>query len=119
MEKAFHKLFGKPEGFWGRIGGNIMARSNVEINRWTVALLPLQSEDTVLEIGFGPGVALELMSKIITKGKIFGIDSSEVMLLQAKRRNAQAIKEGRVELRLADVSQLPISDRTRHLGIFK
>jgi ubiquinone/menaquinone biosynthesis C-methylase UbiE len=48
------------------------------------------------------------MSKIISNGMVAGIDCSEVMLKQAKRRNAQAIKEGRVDLRLAEVSNIPL-----------
>jgi ubiquinone/menaquinone biosynthesis C-methylase UbiE len=101
-------MFGKPTGIWGKIGGKIMAKSNSEINYWTVSLLNIQNDDRVLEIGFGPGIAIQHMSKIISNGMVAGIDCQEVMLKQAKRRNAQAIKEGRVDLRLAEVSNIPL-----------
>ena len=60
-----------------------------------------------MEIGFGPGYAIEIVSKIASKGFIAGIDHSEVMVRHASKRNARAIREGKVELRLGSASNLP------------
>lgn len=100
--------FEKPTGLGGRVAGWIMAhrRSNRERNEWALSLLELQPTDRVLEVGFGPGVAIALMSTVVTNGHIVGIDHSEVMVQHAKKRNASAIAQGRVELRLASVSDL-------------
>ena len=100
--------FEKPTGLRGRVAGWIMAhrRSHRERNAWAVSLLEPQPTDRVLEIGFGPGVAIALMSKVVTSGHIVGIDHSEVMVQQAKKRNASAIAQDRVELRLASVFDL-------------
>lgn len=73
-------------------------------------MLNLQPFDRVLEIGFGPGVAIQKMSKIITQGTIWAIDHSDVMFRQASRRNQQAISAGGVRLVLTSVSQLPEFD---------
>lgn len=101
--------FGNPSGGAGRLAGIIMAHrnSNVERNYWAVDLLNLQPQDRVLEIGFGPGVAMRKMSAIVTQGTVFGIDRSEVMLSQASRRNREGIAHGRVRLFLGSVSALP------------
>ncbi len=103
-----HSQFDKPMGLRGRVAGWLMAHrsSNRERNAWAVSLLELQPTDHVLEIGFGPGVALTLMSKVVTAGSVVGIDHSEVMFRQATKRNAAAIEQGQVQLLLASVSDL-------------
>ena len=50
--------FRKPTGIFGRIAGNMMAKGNATEARWTVDLLDIQPGDHVLEVGFGPGVAI-------------------------------------------------------------
>ncbi len=58
-------------------------------------------------MGFGPGIAIEEASQIITEGLIVGIDHSETMLRQAKKRNAAVIQRGTVGLYLGAVETLP------------
>ena len=70
-----------------------------------MSLLDIQPSDRVLEIGFGPGVAIELASRMATSGFVAGVDHSEVMLRQAARLNVSAIRDGQVELRLGSASQ--------------
>jgi ubiquinone/menaquinone biosynthesis C-methylase UbiE len=107
--QRFRAQFGKPIGFWGRVAGWIMGHrpSNRDRNAWAVSLLNIQPSDNVLEIGCGPGLAIARMSELISSGQIVGIDHSEVMLEQARKRNAYSINRGRVELLLASVSDLP------------
>ena len=104
--------FAHPTGLWGNIAGLIMAKrpSNIERNEWAISLLQLKASDRVLEIGFGPGVAIQKMSEIVTDGVIWGIDHSDVMLNQATKRNQRAISNGTVRLALASVSHLPSFD---------
>lgn len=101
--------FAKPTGLLGIVAGLIMAyrESNRQRGDWTLSFLELHPEDRVLEIGFGPGVAIQKASETVQNGLIVGIDYSEVMLQQAQRRNATAIALGRVQLHLADVAHLP------------
>lgn len=84
--------------------------SNRERNAWAVSLLDVQPTDRVLEIGCGPGVALLELARIAAEGYVCGIDHSEVMLRQAARRNADGIRRGAVDLRLASVEALPVFD---------
>jgi len=82
--------------------------SNRRRNRWVVSLLDVGPTDRVLEIGFGPGLAIaELSRHIGDAGHVHGMDHSDVMLRQAARRNAAAIRAGRVTLTRASVDQLP------------
>jgi len=106
----FSRQFSHPKGWLGYIAGRLMAYGNREINRWTLSLLDIGPKDRVLEIGFGPGVALAEVTQIAQGGFVAGIDPSEAMLKQAGKRNQKAIREGRLELKLGAVSALPYPD---------
>jgi SAM-dependent methyltransferase len=101
--------FGHPHGFGGRAAGWVMATrgSNRERNIWAVGLLDVQPHDRVLEIGFGPGVAIREFASRATNGLVVGVDHSEVMVRQARKRNAAAVRAGRVDLRLGSAEALP------------
>jgi cyclopropane fatty-acyl-phospholipid synthase-like methyltransferase len=101
--------FANPHGPLGSLSGFIMSyrKSNIERNKWAVKILQLQADDSVLEVGFGPGRAIQMMSHILTKGSVAGIDHSEKMLAAAQKRNKKAIKEGRVRISCASVSDIP------------
>ncbi|MCP4659672.1 MAG: CocE/NonD family hydrolase [bacterium] len=99
--------FGKPAGVLGGLVGRVLAHYNREINLWTIALLEIESDDHVLEIGFGPGMAVQKAAEIAAEGYVAGIDYSEVMVRQARKRNATAIGEGRVELIHGSAMELP------------
>jgi ubiquinone/menaquinone biosynthesis C-methylase UbiE len=81
--------------------------SNLERNMRTLALADIQPDDRVLEIGFGPGIAIERAAELANRGKVFGVDHFELMLRQVSRRNATALAAGRVELRLGTAERLP------------
>ncbi len=101
-----------PHGPGGHVAGWVMAHrsSNRRRNRWVVSLLDVQPTDRVLEVGFGPGIAVAELSRLVTGGWIIGIDHSEVMVRLATRRNAAAVRAGRVDLRLGSVEALPDLD---------
>ena len=73
-------------------------------------LLEIHDKDRVLEVGFGSGVDIRRVSEIAVKGFVAGVDHSEVMLEQARRRNRAAIQAGRVELHLSAADHLPFPD---------
>ena len=97
-----------PRGPAGRVTAWEMARrpSNRQRSRWVVSLLETQPSDQVLEIGFGPGVAIAALARA-GAGHVYGLDHSGVMLRQASRRNAAAIRAGRVTLMRGSVDQIP------------
>jgi SAM-dependent methyltransferase len=98
----------RPRGAAGSVTGWVFAHrpSNRQRNRWVVSLLGVQPTDRVLEIGFGPGVAVAELVRA-GAGHVYGADQSPVMLRQASRRNAAAIQAGRVTLVNAPADRLP------------
>ena len=113
VRRFLRAQFGRPTGFCGSVAGKIMARtpSNHERIHWTIAMLDIKRHDRLLEIGFGPGIAIELASKMATEGFVAGVDHSEVMVRQAVARNAAAIRDGKVALWHGSVPKLPIFDQ--------
>lgn len=99
----------RPRGMVGWAVGRMFAHrpSNRKRNVWAVSLLDVQPTDRVLEIGFGPGVAIAGFASRATRGHVYGIDHSEAMVRQATRRNAAAVRAGRVHLMCASVERLP------------
>jgi ubiquinone/menaquinone biosynthesis C-methylase UbiE len=109
---AVRAQFGRPTGLGGSAAGLLMAHrpSNRRRNAWVVSLLDVRRDDRVLEIGFGPGLAIREFGRIATEGYVCGIDHSGQMLRQARRRNADGIRRGVVDLRLGSVDELPAFD---------
>jgi len=104
--------FGQPSGWRGRVAGAIMARENAGLNRSVVAMLEIEPEDRVIEVGSGPGVGLAAAATQAADGRIVGVDSSEVMVESARRRNRRAVAAGHIELRHAPAEQIPFADDT-------
>jgi ubiquinone/menaquinone biosynthesis C-methylase UbiE len=103
------RMFGRPKGGLGRLGGIIMARMNRKVAAWAIDLLAVHPSDT-LEVGFGPGVGIQLLAESASSGQVVGVDPSKEMVEQATVRNAKAIKANRVNLREGFVEQLPFED---------
>ena len=110
MIERFKAQFAHPEGWVGRFVGTILAFKNRERNAWAISLLNIQPNDQVLEIGFGPGQAIQEVVKLTPNGFVAGIDLSDVMVSQASKRNAAAIRSGRVLLRQGSEAPLPFED---------
>ena len=105
------RQFHDPTGPGGHLAGWVMGRrsSNVQRNRWAVHLLAVQPTDRVIEVGCGPGVAIAALAARATDGMVVGVDHSDVMIGQARRRNAAAVGAGRVQLVHAPVERLDLT----------
>jgi ubiquinone/menaquinone biosynthesis C-methylase UbiE len=110
MINRFNSQFAHPEGWAGRFVGMILALKNRERNAWTISMLDIQPSDQVLEIGFGPGQAIQEVVKLAPNAFVAGIDLSDVMVEQARKRNSAAIRSGRVLLQQGAESPLPFED---------
>ncbi len=112
LRQGIVRQFGQPTGLVGRLVGLVMATrpSNRERNRRTIELLEIQPDDRVLEIGYGPGRAIQWAAERAVHGKVVGVDHSDLMHRQAARRNAHAIEAGLVELHIASVDAMPAFD---------
>jgi ubiquinone/menaquinone biosynthesis C-methylase UbiE len=106
------RMFGRPKGVLGRLGGVIMARVNRDAAAQVIEMLDFRPDDKVLEVGFGPGVAIQLLLHRVPAGSVAGIDYSQEMVRQAAARNAAALRNRRVDLRYGSAERLPFADET-------
>ncbi len=112
VDSLLMQMFGRPKGVLGRLGGFILARTKRDFTQWVIHLLEIQPDDKVLEVGFGPGVGIEILAAAVSTGYIAGVDSSKEMVEQARARNANAIETGLVQLQYGSVEKLPFADDT-------
>ena len=76
--------------------------------KWAVDLMDVQPNDSVLEIGCGPGAGAELICEKLETGKLFAIDRSESGVDRTKRRNAKYVEAGRLTVRQIDLATLRV-----------
>ena len=107
----WNQQYRSPSGMMGCLAGERMVRQHGPETAWTMNLLEVQPTDTVLEVGFGAGQAIKLAAEKASDGRVMGIDLSEVMVRVATRRNAQAVKAGRVALTQGNMTALPFEDQ--------
>jgi SAM-dependent methyltransferase len=102
----------RPSGMLGRLFGLGMGRINQGVNSWVISLLDVQPDAQVLEVGFGPGRAVQRVERMLSSGRVSGIDLSATMVDQATKLNRAAVQRGKVDLRLGGASSLPYADAT-------
>ncbi|WP_020562273.1 class I SAM-dependent methyltransferase [Methylosarcina fibrata] len=112
IHSIFLRMFGRPKGILGKLGGIIMVRTNQKCAAWVIGLLDIQAHDRILEVGFGPGAGIQLLVKSASAGYVAGVDYSTEMVEQATTRNAEAIESGRCDLRHGSVECLPFEDNS-------
>jgi len=108
LKRRLLSQFQRPHGLLGHLAGWILARrpSNVLRNRLTVELVNPVAGMRVLEIGCGPGVALQMC--LNREGvSAMGIDHSALMILHARRRNAKSIRRGHLVLAQGTIEDTP------------
>ena len=98
--------FRKPTGLLGWFTGWLLAVNNKERSLFTVRKLNPKPTDYLLEIGYGPGVALNLVAQRLTSGFLAGIDHSEVMFRQAAKRNKKFVGNRKLKLHCGTLSDL-------------
>lgn len=108
--QTIYQQFVHPTGLLGRFIGWIMSIENRQRIEWTIDRLNPQSDDHILEIGFGPGLGIELLVQRISDGLIAGVDHSNVMVEQASNRNRDAVQRGLVDLRQGSAEHIPFED---------
>lgn len=100
----------KPRGAMGVVMGWFLESGNAVQNRATVDALDPPPGAAVLEVGFGPGRALEMLARSLPLGLVAGVDHSELMLARARRRLNGGRGDAALDLRLGDAGDLPFPD---------
>jgi ubiquinone/menaquinone biosynthesis C-methylase UbiE len=109
--RSLFRQFAHPEGPLGWLVGHLMAWKNGARSRFALELLGARTGERVLEIGFGPGVDVLRLSRLVgASGNVAGVDVSREMVRHARSRNRAGVASGNVDLRLAAATELPFAD---------
>ncbi|MTH55192.1 methyltransferase domain-containing protein [Bacillus mangrovi] len=114
MFSLIKRNFSKPKGIIGVMTGKIMAQENKVINKWTISRLGIRRGDKVLEVGYGPGYALEYILDHYPVVRADGLDISETMKELASKRLRDSIDAGKTELMTADIGEANLPDHAYH-----
>jgi ubiquinone/menaquinone biosynthesis C-methylase UbiE len=107
LARLLAQQLGNPSGITSVLAAALWNRRNARLNDVTFDSLALRANDRVLEVGFGGGYLLGLMSTAVTSGLLVGVDVSPAMVASCERRYRSLIREGRLELRCAPAESLP------------
>jgi len=103
----------KPSGWFGSvILRRLLNRMNMAVVESTISRMGLEPHHHILEIGFGGGAALALVSKELITGVVTGVDFSPEMVREAERRFRTEIASGRLRVQLGDIAALPFASAT-------
>jgi ubiquinone/menaquinone biosynthesis C-methylase UbiE len=109
MSTLMHQAM-KPHGVRGVAMGWLMGSLNALQNRATVDALDPPPGGAVLEIGFGPGQALQMLAMCRPLGLVAGVDHSELMVARARHRLRANRGDAALDLRVGDAGDLPFPD---------
>jgi SAM-dependent methyltransferase len=90
--------FAHPRGLRGYLAGLFMQWTNKQDD--LVDVLRLRPGDRVLEVGYGPGYLIRMLTRRTGASLIQGVDPSPRMRELAARNNHAAVRAGRVQLGL-------------------
>lgn len=97
-------------GLLGWIIASIMARETWAANRRAIEALGVGERDHVLDVGCGHGRSLATLAARAPKGRVVGIDPSDLMVDIARKRNRRHVKSGRVKVVVGGADRLPFAD---------
>ena len=100
----------QPSGKFSGIFAMYMNFGNNYLNNLAVQTLDIQSNDHILEVGFGGGVALYKILENIHGGLVAGIDYSPDMVKRGKRKFQKSIASGKMTLVEGNVTSMPFDD---------
>jgi len=93
--------FKKPEGFGGKVISFMMKNANKIAYNKVIQILDISQNDRILEIGYGPGIGIDMIASSIDC-HVTGIDFSELMFLEAQKRNITHLENKKVDLHFGD-----------------
>jgi ubiquinone/menaquinone biosynthesis C-methylase UbiE len=74
---------------WAQAGrGDEMESHHSDITEQTIALMDLQPNDRVLDLGCGTGWASRRLARLVPKGEVVGVDVADEMLRRAEKASA-------------------------------
>ncbi len=87
-----------------------MTKGNRQVYERLIPEMQIKPDDKILEIGFGPGIGINMISEKFEGCKVYGIDFSELMFKKASIRNKKFIDDKSVKLIFRDFIKAEIDE---------
>ncbi|MEO6962970.1 MAG: class I SAM-dependent methyltransferase [Puia sp.] len=107
FRKIIASQFKRPSGLFGIFSSNIMIKGNKNKYIKLIEDLDLRPLDSILEIGYGPGIGIHMITEKCNTCTIRGIDFSNLMYKKATQLNRRFINGGNVQLQKGDFLKMP------------
>lgn len=104
--------FGDPKGSEGREALESMNSHHKELSEWAMSLLPSIDPDSILDVGCGGGMQLNMLGSKFPKAYLTGVDFSEDAVTFASETNKIKIEAGMCRIDQAPAEELPYSNVT-------
>ena len=100
----------EPKGYIGKFMLGSMNVAHKNIFNLGLENIRINDNSKLLDLGFGGGMALKMISKKHKNIKLFGIDFSEESIKTCMKKNKKDIMNGKIELIKGDIGKMPFSD---------
>jgi ubiquinone/menaquinone biosynthesis C-methylase UbiE len=97
----------KPTRLIGEVVLWVMNSSHSSLTDWGLQHTRVEKNFTILDVGCGGGRTIQKLAEVATEGRVYGVDYASGSVVASRRKNADLIKAGRVEIQKASVSALP------------
>ena len=110
--KIIASQFKKPFGILGKHISKLMEKYNAILyDEILDTIKSINSNENILEIGYGPGIGLNKILKHNEKIYLDGIDFSRMMYKKASRLNKEFIKDNRLKLIYSDIEKYDFKNK--------
>ena len=101
-----------PRGLFGKTIAKRMNKGHAVLAEWGLSNIRLKRDIDILDVGCGGGANINNFAKVVSEGKVFGVDYSAASVEVSKEVNKEFIDSGRVEIHHCSVSELPFDENT-------
>jgi len=100
----------KPKGLIGKFMLKTMNNAHQNLFKFGLSNIQIHENCTLLDVGFGGGKVLKMLSKQHKDIQLFGIDFSAEAVKVALKNNKKDILTGKINLQQADIEKIPFPD---------
>jgi SAM-dependent methyltransferase len=102
----------KPGRWIGRPFVWMMNVTHAPLTTWGLEHVTIGKQFEILDVGCGGGATVSRLAAMASDGRVYGVDYADGSVAVSRRKNAELIAAGRVDIRKASVSQLPFDAGT-------
>lgn len=104
------RQFRKPSRWVGRPFLWLMNQRHSNLTDWGLQHVQIDKNFTILDVGCGGGRTIQKLAGLVPVGKVYGADYANGSVAASRAKNAALVREHKVEVVQASVSNLPFAE---------